>query len=173
VRALAVLVVATPCPLILAAPVAIISGVSRAAERGVILKGGGVLETLGRVRVLLFDKTGTLTAGRPIVRDVEAPSGYDPNEVLRLAASIDQMSPHLLAGAIVRSAHERGVVLSFPSDVVDETGRGLRGVVDGHAVAVGRIEWVAPDAPTPEWARRLRRRTSFEGAANVFVADPR
>src|SRR3990172_7849650 len=82
VRALAVLVVATPCPLILAAPVAIISGVSRAAERGVILKGGGVLETLGRVRVLLFDKTGTLTAGRPIVRDVEAPSGYDPNEVL-------------------------------------------------------------------------------------------
>jgi heavy metal translocating P-type ATPase len=170
VRALAVLVVATPCPLILAAPVAIISGVSRAAERGVILKGGGVLETLGRVRVLLFDKTGTLTAGRPMVRDVEAPTGYDPNEVLRLAASVDQMSPHVLAGAIVRSAHERGLKLSFPSDLVDETGHGLRGVIDGHTVAVGRIEWVAPRVPTPEWARRLRRRTSFEGAANVFVA---
>ncbi|MEK7693284.1 MAG: heavy metal translocating P-type ATPase, partial [Chloroflexota bacterium] len=170
VRALAVLVVATPCPLILAAPVAIISGVSRAAERGVILKGGGVLETLGRVRVLLFDKTGTLTAGRPIVRDVEAPAGYDPNEVLRLAASVDQMSPHVLAGAIVRSAHERGLKLSFPSNLVDETGHGLRGVIDGHTVAVGRIEWVAPQVPTPEWARRLRRRTSFEGAANVFVA---
>ena len=170
IRALAVLVVATPCPLILAAPVAIMSGISRAASRGIVLKGGGALESLGRARVLLFDKTGTLTAGRPVVSGVEAPGDFDSNEVLRLAASIDQMSPHVLAGAIVRAARERGLALSFPADVIDETGQGLKGRVDGHDVAVGRVDWVTSGQPRPEWARRLRRRTSFEGSANVFVA---
>lgn len=170
VRALAVLVVATPCPLILAAPVAIMSGISRAASRGIILKGGGALESLGRARVLLFDKTGTLTAGRPVVTGVEAPGAFDSNEVLRLAASLDQMSPHILASAIMHAARERHIVLSFPENVEDETGQGLRGRVEGHDVAVGRIDWVTSGQPQPEWARRLRRRTSFEGSANVFVA---
>jgi heavy metal translocating P-type ATPase len=170
VRALAVLVVATPCPLILAAPVAIIAGISRAAQRGIILKGGAALEALGRVRVLLFDKTGTLTAGRPVVRDVEVGGTADANTVLRLAASLDQLSPHVLAGAIVRAARERGLKLSFPTDIVDETGKGLRGRVDEHDVAVGRVDWVTAGVAAPDWARRVRRRTSFEGAANVFVA---
>jgi P-type E1-E2 ATPase len=90
VRALAVLVVATPCPLLLAAPIAIVAGISRAARRGVIVKGGGPLETLARSRVLLFDKTGTLTAGRPHLASVESSGSLEAAEILRLAASVEQ-----------------------------------------------------------------------------------
>jgi len=170
VRALAVLVVATPCPLILAAPVAIMSGISRAAQRGVVLKGGAALEALGRARVLLFDKTGTLTMGRPVVTEVIAPGVVDADELSRLSASLDQVSPHVLAGAIVRAARERGARLTFPQDVVEEMGGGIRGRVDGHVVSIGKVDWLAPNRPVPTWARKLRRRTSFEGALNVFVA---
>ncbi|BET45979.1 hypothetical protein RGQ21_09610 [Kitasatospora aureofaciens] len=92
VRAVAVLVVATPCPLLLAAPVAVVSGLSRASRRGVV-RDGGALENLGRARTLLLDKTGTLTVGRPCVRDVVAAPGHVPTEVLRTAASLDQFSP--------------------------------------------------------------------------------
>ncbi len=168
VRALAVLVVATPCPLILAAPVAIVSGIARAAGRGVILKGGGALETLGRVRILLFDKTGTLTSGHPRVTGVETPG--DPNELVRLAASVDQVSPHVLASAVVRAASERKVELDRPGEVAEDPGQGVRGRVDGHEVAVGRADWVAPTEPLPEWARRVRDRTSYAGLATIFVA---
>jgi len=170
VRALAVVVVATPCPLILAVPVAIVSGISTAARRGIIIKGGGPLETLARARVLLFDKTGTLTAGRPTVSEVEAPEFPDANEMLRLAASVEQMSPHVLAAAIVRAARERALQLSFPSDVDEETGQGIRGSVDGRLVAVGRLEWVTTHKPAPDWVRRLRRRIVFDGFANAFIA---
>src|SRR6266540_799456 len=117
VRALAVLVVATPCPLILAVPIAIVAGISRAARRGIIVKGGGALETLARGSVLLFDKTGTLTSGVPEVADVEVFAGIDPQELLRLAASLDQVSPHVLGAAIVRAARQRGLSLSFPVEV--------------------------------------------------------
>ena len=103
-RALAVLVVATPCPMILAAPIALICGVSRAARRGIIVKGGGALERLARVRTMLFDKTGTLTSGTPHVTWVEAVDGFDPDTVLRLAASLAQISQHVVAGAIVAAA---------------------------------------------------------------------
>ncbi|MDE3094410.1 MAG: heavy metal translocating P-type ATPase [Chloroflexota bacterium] len=170
VRALAVLVVATPCPLILAAPIAIIAGISRAAQRGIVMKGGAVLEALSRSRVLLFDKTGTLTMGRPVVTEVLAPGGRDPDEIVRLAASLDQVSTHVLAAAIVQAARERGRPLVMPTDVTEESGRGVRGRVDGHTVAVGRADWAAGDGELPEWARKLRRRTAFEGAINVFVA---
>ncbi|HYW23657.1 MAG TPA: HAD-IC family P-type ATPase [Terriglobales bacterium] len=101
VRALAVLVVATPCPLILAAPVAIVAGISRAARRGLIVKNGGALETLARARVVLLDKTGTLTAGAPRVADVEVFGSRSANELLRLAASLDQVPPHVFAPAVV------------------------------------------------------------------------
>ena len=170
VRALAVVVVATPCPLILAAPIAIVSGVSRAARRGVIIKGGTALETLAGARVLLFDKTGTLTAGRPVLTDVEAPGLPDPQEMLRLAASVEQMSPHILAAAIVRAARERGLAMQFPQEVEEETGQGIKGVVDGRRVAVGKLEWVTSARPLPEWVRRLRRRLAFDGFANMFVS---
>lgn len=168
VRALSVLVVATPCPLILAAPVAIVSGIARAARRGVIVKGGGALETLGRVRVLLFDKTGTLTSGHPRVTSIETPG--DPDELLRLAASLDQVSPHVLASAVVRAATERKVELDRPTEVKEDPGQGVRGQVGGHLVSVGRADWVTPTEPHPEWARRIRQRTSYAGEATIFVA---
>jgi heavy metal translocating P-type ATPase len=168
-RALAVLVVATPCPLILAAPIAIISGISRAARRGVIVKGGRALERLAEGRVLLLDKTGTLTAGHPAVVDLITPEA-DAAEVLRLGASLEQTSRHLLAEAIVRAAHERGARLSFPDCAEETIGRGMSGVVEGHAVAVGRAEWVAAGTPLPPWVRTVRRRAAFEGQSTVFVA---
>ena len=178
VRALAVVVVATPCPLLLAAPIAIVAGLSRAARRGIIVKGGGPLETLARARVLLFDKTGTLTAGRPRLASVEAAPGVDPNDVLRLAASVDQVSPHVLAAAIVHGARERGLALSFPTDVVETPGSGVSGRVDGRAVQVGSADFAGHvgggGGSLPGWARELRRRGAIEGSTHVFVrADDR
>jgi heavy metal translocating P-type ATPase len=169
VRALAVLVVATPCPLILAVPVAIVAGLSRAARRGVVVKGGGVLERLAGVRVLLFDKTGTLTAGTPEVVEVEAADG-DADGLLGLAASVDQVSPHVLAAAIVRAAAARGVGTSFPAEVVEVPGRGISGRVGDRQVAVGKAAFAVPGGPLPAWARRLRRRGAVEGFSTVFVA---
>jgi heavy metal translocating P-type ATPase len=170
VRALAVLVVATPCPLILAAPIAIVAGISRAAKRGVIVKGGGALEALARGRVLLLDKTGTLTAGAPELTDIEVFGDLDPDEVLRLAASLDQVSPHVLAAAIVGAARGRGLTLAFPEEVHEEGGSGILGSVDGRKVALGKAAWVSGGEPLPERARDLRRRTAMEGSSCVFVA---
>ena len=135
--ALAVLVVATPCPLILAAPVALVCGVSRAARLGVIVKGGAALERLARVATVLFDKTGTLTSGTPEVEAVEALDGFTPDEVLRLAASLDQASQHAVAGAVVAAARAAGLVLSLPERVTEVPGGGVSGVVAGRDVAVG------------------------------------
>jgi heavy metal translocating P-type ATPase len=170
VRALAVLVVATPCPLILAAPIAIVAGISRAAKRGIIVKGGGSLEALARGTILLFDKTGTLTAGAPELTDVELFGDADPAEVLRLAASLDQVSPHVLAGAIVTAARRRDLPLTFPLDVREEGGSGIWGIVESRTVALGKASWVADGGPLPERAREVRRRTSMEGSSSVFVS---
>lgn len=142
VRALAVLVVATPCPLILAAPIALISGVSRAARDGVIVKGGGTIEKLGRARTVLFDKTGTLTHGRPEIERVETLNGLRPRALLRLAASVDQLSAHVLAEALVHGAEARGIELPFPEDVVEDPGQGVEGSVEGHRVTVGSAAWL-------------------------------
>ena len=170
IRALSVLVVATPCPLILAVPIAIVSGISRAAHRGVIVKSGGVLETLARGRVLVLDKTGTLTSGIPEVSDIEPFVDLGPDEVLRLAASLDQVSPHVLAAALVRAARVRGADLSFPSDVDEEHGAGIEGMVDGRRVALGKAGYVAERAPMPASARDVRRRSMLDGSSAIFVA---
>jgi heavy metal translocating P-type ATPase len=142
VRAVAVLVVATPCPLILAAPIAIVSGVSRAARAGVIVKGGGAIERLGEARTVLLDKTGTLTLGAPSVRAVVALDGEARDEVLRLAASVDQLSAHVLAEALVHDAERRGLVLAEPVDPVERPGQGMEGTVGGRRVAVGSAGWL-------------------------------
>jgi heavy metal translocating P-type ATPase len=142
VRALAVLVVATPCPLILAVPVAIVSGVSLAARRGVLVKGGGVLEKLARVTRLVIDKTGTLTTGRASLTAVHAINGFEAGEVLRVAASLDQASNHIVAEALVAAAHDRNIKLATPADVHETAGAGIEGRVDGHAVTIGGIGFV-------------------------------
>ncbi|MFL6194741.1 MAG: heavy metal translocating P-type ATPase [Thermoanaerobaculia bacterium] len=175
VRALAVLVVATPCPLILAAPVAFVAGISRSARRGVIVKGGAAIEGLARARTLLLDKTGTLTRGLPEVTAIETFDALPADEMLRLAASLDQVSPHVLAGAIVAAARERGLQLSFPTDVRETLGAGIEGLVDGRRVALGNSSWVRQgtgdgDGPLAQRMEELRERASDEGLANVFVA---
>ena len=169
VRAVAVLVVATPCPLILAAPIAVMSGLSRAAGHGVVVKGGSALERLAAGTVLLFDKTGTLTRGRPTVAGVVvAPGGPDPDEVLRLAASLDQLSPHVLADAVVGAARERGLPLSEPNDVVEEHGAGVRGSVDGVPVRLGKAGWIL-SGEAPGWVGQVRRRADLDGSMTVLV----
>lgn len=168
-RALSVLVVATPCPLILAVPIAIVAGISRSAKRGIIVKGGGALETLARSTILLFDKTGTLTSGIPHLADVESFGSVDADELLRLAASLDQVSPHVLAAAIVRAARERGGALTFPGAVNERYGSGISGVVEGRAVTLGKTSFVAGDRPLPRRARDVRRRTMLDGSSCVFV----
>ncbi|MCB1498659.1 MAG: heavy metal translocating P-type ATPase [Bauldia sp.] len=142
IRAVAVLVVATPCPLILAVPVALVAGLSRAAHVGILIKGGKVLEALARVRVMVLDKTGTLTLGKAQLTDVATAHGHDPSDVLRLAASLDQASKHVLAEPIAAAARERGLALSLPTDVAEAAGAGIAGRVDGHDVLLGGAGFV-------------------------------
>jgi heavy metal translocating P-type ATPase len=170
VRAVAVLVVATPCPLILAAPVAIVSGLSRSARVGVIVKGGGALERLAGGTVMLLDKTGTLTEGRPTVAEVVTAGDMASDEVLQQAASLEQVSPHVLASAVVRAGRERGLPLVLPDNVEEVPGHGVRGWVEGHEVTVGSAGWILPDSPPPRWVRNVRRRADLDGALTMFVA---
>ena len=171
VRALAVVVVATPCPLILAAPIALVSGLSRAARYGVIVKGAGAIETLGQARTVLFDKTGTLTVGTPDVRDVVPYRDHQPAELLALAASVDRMSAHVLGEALVVAATDAGLTLRTPSNVREQTGQGICGVIDGRPVAVGsrafmRSLGIAED----EIASAAVLRGHGSGEAHVLVA---
>ncbi len=168
-RAVAVLVVATPCPLILAAPVALVCGLSVAARRGVVVKGGGALERMAQCRTLLIDKTGTLTSGHPAVAAVVTAGPRRAAGVLGLAASLDQMSGHVLAGAVVSAARQQGCPLAWPGQVREEPGQGIRGVVRGHRVAVGKAAWAGVTGQPP-WAKTARRRARLDGALTVFVS---
>ena len=136
---LAVLVVATPCPLILATPVAVIAGISRAANLGVIVKHGRAIEQLGRAEAVVFDKTGTLTLGHPTVAHVEGLDGIPAAEVLRLAAGVEQFSAHHLAHAVVDAGREQMGAGGLPpvSDFRESPGRGVSGSVEGRRVEVG------------------------------------
>lgn len=150
-RALAVLVVATPCPLILAVPVALIAGMSRAARLGVLIKNGGVLEALAGIRTAVLDKTGTLTRGQISITDITASGEISSSEVLRLAASLDQASSHVVAAALVLAAVDRGLKLSAPTGVDETPGTGVTGRVDGQIVCVGSGAYVSGriKAPVP------------------------
>lgn len=141
-RALAVLVVATPCPLILAVPVAVIAGMSRAASHGVLVKTAGALEALAAVTTVVVDKTGTVTSARPEVGDVRPEPGFTAEDVLALAASLDQASGHVAAEALVRAATVRGLALVLPQTVVEDAGRGLSGLVGSRRVVLGGSRYV-------------------------------
>ena len=170
IRSLAVLVAATPCPLILAAPVAFIAGVAQSARRGILVKGGGPLEALARAHTVMFDKTGTLTVGGARLLSVEVAPGETADEVLVLAASLEQASHHVLAGAIVQAAAERGLALKLPEQVRESMGSGLQGVVDGRRVSAGSRDMILSRQNAPEWALRAVRRASWRSALIVFVA---
>jgi heavy metal translocating P-type ATPase len=141
-RVLAVLVVATPCPLILATPVAIIGGINKAARAHVVIRHGGAMEQLGEVTTAVFDKTGTLTVGTPEVSRVIVTDGIPEGELLRLASSVEQRSGHLLARSVVRAASAAGLTLARADEVAEEAGRGVRGVVDGRRVYVGTSSYI-------------------------------
>jgi heavy metal translocating P-type ATPase len=170
IRSLAVLVAATPCPLILAAPVAFIAGVAQAARRGILVKGGGPLEALARAHTVLFDKTGTLTVGGARLLSVEVAPGESAEEVLMLGASLEQASHHVLAAAIVQAGVERGLRLRVPEEVRESIGSGLQGVIDGRQVAAGSRDMIYGSARTSEWASRAIRRAAWRSALVVFVA---
>ena len=140
---LAVLVVATPCPLILATPVAVIAGISRAADLGVIVKHGRAIEQLGRAQAVVFDKTGTLTLGKPSVSHVEGRGGGGGGgDVLRFAAAVEQFSSHHLAHAVADAGRERYGALPAVTEFQESPGRGVSGCVEGHTVHVGSIRYL-------------------------------
>ena len=168
VRVVAVLVVATPCPLILAVPVALMAGISRAARNGILIKSGKALEMLARVRVLVIDKTGTLTAGTAHIVDSLVSPGISPSELLRMAASLDQASKHIIAEALVAAARAQGLALSVPTTVEDTPGAGLTGRVDGRLVSVGGFQYVADRVGDAELRKLSRDR--HPGAVGVAVA---
>ena len=136
-RMLAVLVVATPCPLILATPIAIVGGINRAASRGVIIRNGGALERLDHVHIAVFDKTGTITVGEPSVLRVVALGDVDDGDLLRLAAAVEQRSGHSLARPVVEAALRQSPALPMATDVVEAPGQGVSGVVEGRRIAIG------------------------------------
>lgn len=148
IRAVAVLVVATPCPLILAVPVALVAGLSRAAHFGVLIKGARPLENMGRIQSIILDKTGTLTDGRPQIASVLMAEGRTEDEIVRLAASLDQASKHPIAQAIVAAAGARKLELAIPTDTREFPGEGVSGLVDGKTVVVGGHGFVARHAET-------------------------
>lgn len=141
IRAVAVLVVATPCPLILAVPVALVAGLSRASQMGVLIKGARPLEAMAHVHTLILDKTGTLTEGRPQLSEIRS-EGLPEEEILRLAAALDQASHHPVAQAVVAAAQARGLSLPLPTGVTERPGEGVTGQVEGRQVIVGGLGFV-------------------------------
>ena len=163
------LVAATPCPLILAAPVAFIAGVSQAARNGILIKGGGPLEALARTHTVMFDKTGTLTVGGARLIAVETAPGESADEVLRLAGSLEQASHHVSPRPSCRPRRARGLALPCPTDVRETMGSGLEGDRRRHVSASARISSSWRRAPRG-MGRACLRRASWRSALSVFVA---
>lgn len=166
IRAVAVLVVATPCPLILAVPVALVAGLSRAAHFGVLIKGAKPLEALTQARTLILDKTGTLTDGRPQIVSIETAAALPPLQVLYFAAAADQASKHPMARAIVAAARAQDMVLPVPTDISEVPGDGVAARVDGRLVVVGGVDFVMRRIGAPS----VPERPSEAGSALVAVA---
>ncbi|EHR61888.1 heavy metal translocating P-type ATPase [Saccharomonospora cyanea NA-134] len=166
VIAVAVLVTATPCPLLLAVPIAVTGGMSRASRAGIVVRDGAALELLGRTTTLLLDKTGTVTEGRPEITDVVCAPGVTPEHALRLAAAVEQYSLHVLAAAVLRAASRAGVEVHSAEDVSESPGRGATGRVGGETVQVGRIP---AGAEVPEWASAVLRRGRLDLATVIWV----
>jgi P-type E1-E2 ATPase len=166
-----VLVVATPCPLLLAVPIAIVSGISRAARRGIIFRGGGALETLARTRNVVIDKTGTVTVGQPTLHSIVTfDATLAEDDILRLAASVDQTSSHVLARTIVEAARQRNLELAIPTDVREVAGSGVSAKAEGRTVAVGKLSWLLGEGPEPAQIAAFRRRMSRVSPTAVSVS---
>lgn len=170
-RVLAVLAVATPCPLILATPVAVLGGMNRSARRQILVRNGGALEALGSTTAVVFDKTGTLTIGRPRVAHVIALDSTGETELLRLAAGVEHLSGHLLARTVVEYAESRGVAPPLAENVVEDPGRGVDGIIEGRHVAVGSRSYIVERlAGAAEMILRLDAARGDSGSLRAYVA---
>lgn len=165
VRLAEVLVVATPCPLIIAAPVAFMAGMSRSAREGAIVKSSATLEKFHRAKAFAFDKTGTLTQGEPSLVEVLAPGAIEPDELLRLAASAEQFSAHVLAAAVIKAATGRGLVLAGSMDAEESTANGVTANIDGHTVVVGKRSFISATV-----GQEIDRALLDSGELAVYVA---
>jgi heavy metal translocating P-type ATPase len=168
-RILAVLVVATPCPLILATPVAIIGGINRAARSGIVLRTGGALEALARVDTVVFDKTGTLTIGRPEVDAVWTAPGISRAELLRLGGAVESHSGHLLARTLTSAALREVAALPDASAIVESPGRGVAGIAEGRAIVVGSPGYIGERHPAA--AEALARLDPGQGLRAWIAID--
>jgi heavy metal translocating P-type ATPase len=158
-----VLVVATPCPLLIAAPVAFLGGMSRAARSGVIVKYAGVLEQLSRIKTAAFDKTGTLTYGRPALVGIRTAGSLSADEVLQLAASAEQYSSHVLAASVMDAARSRGLPFASATGATEFATHGVRARFDGQDVVVGKPAFVA------EWASGVAEAELASGELAIYV----
>lgn len=172
IRLLAVLVVATPCPLILATPIAFASGISVSAKRGIIIKNGGAIEKLGEAKSFVFDKTGTLTLGVPDVKTIEAYGTMKEDDVLSVASSLDQFSTHILAKALVQGARKKGVRLMYPDGFKETFGEGVEGNVDGKRYMLGKLSFLKNHGvPVSSEAMQHHEDIRNEGGVIVYLAD--
>ncbi|EPZ39375.1 cation transport ATPase [Anoxybacillus ayderensis] len=167
-QGLAVLIVGCPCALILSSPIALLAGMARNAKKGVLVKGGVHLETLGRVRTIAFDKTGTITKGKPHVTDVIA--YIDENELLRIAASLESASSHPLAQAIVQKAKQHDISYKQPEQMETRTGSGIEGKIDGKRYRIGN-ERMFDQQDLSEQIQKDAEKLKSEGKTIVFLAD--
>ena len=170
VNAVAVLIIACPCALGLATPMSIMVGTGRGAEAGVLIRNAEALETLEKVTTIVVDKTGTLTEGKPRLVTVEPLSNVDSTTLLRLVASLEHVSEHPLAAAIVGGARERGVALSEVRDFASVTGKGVSGTVDGRSVAIGNLRHVEALGLDPGVLRDRAEALRRDGQTVMFVA---
>ncbi len=139
---LAVLVVATPCPLILATPIAIMGGINKSAKRGIVVKNGGSLEKVGQTRAVVFDKTGTLTFGVPKIVEIKKLDKLSEKELLFYSASVERLSAHILAKAVVKEAHDKKIELVFPENFKESFGKGVKGKVKNKEVIVSSVAFL-------------------------------
>jgi heavy metal translocating P-type ATPase len=168
-RFLAVLVVATPCPLLIAIPVAIIGSISLAARRGIIIKDPVVLEKIDTCRVAIFDKTGTLTYGEPKVTEILPGHGFEVNEVLWMVASLERYSKHPLSGAILNAARDAKVSLQDASEISEPPGAGMRGVVNGREIRVTSRKKIGGEFSLPPTTGGMECAILIDGAyAGLF-----
>jgi heavy metal translocating P-type ATPase len=167
---MAVLVVATPCPLILATPVAVISGINRAAKAGIIVKGGAAIEQIGRAQAVVFDKTGTLTFGSPMVERLIAAGGHTSSALLRKAGSVEQLSSHLLAQTLTGAATAEHGPLPLPTEFHEAPGGGVHGMVDHEHVAVGSVRFLREQGVSDAALDALATHAAAEDLLAAFIA---
>lgn len=171
-RVVAVLVVATPCPLLLATPIAIVSGMSKASKKGIIIKHGEALETLARTETFVFDKTGTITLGVPEVAEVVSLKRYSKDAIISIAASLDQLSAHILAQALLTHARLKKSKLSYPEHFEESIGEGAYGSVDGKFYAFGKQSFIEKRIPSLKEAMDTFHQEAIQsGRLVVFLAN--